>query len=524
MGRTIWRDKNSPSKNIYSYTTLLILGLGIFFRIMDAEHESLWVDEGYTYAVSQIPFARLLIPFDVHPPLFYMIENICKDWGESEIALRAPSILAGILTLIILVTSISQKCGWKGALCASLYLSFSYTHMAYGANARNYMFLLFFFTGAAIALGNFYKRIVEQKVQLSQENNSDIIIYIIFALLALYIHNIAFVYLFALNTAVLCFALRQIKRIPKSSIIIFCGANTLIFLLWIPWLVNIQKTASDFTWLSKPDFIEALRQALVLVGPNDTPLPLALTMLAVIAVSIIYALLKAENSIRITIISTVFLIPILIYAISFFKPVYMERTILPVLIGITFSLGFCASQIKNRYILIGLFLIILTSQALSSYRYLTRPLDQDHVSGRISQDWRTAIRGSKASEAFILDAFSLPTADFYKKDDQALFVINEHDFESTTLEEWTDYFTMPASQRSSPNHETLADYVREKNKEGTKKTIFNFRNITFIDTKIFSNEARTQSILKMLKEAGYMIIQTEKPAGLDVYRLTNVKE
>lgn len=98
-------NKNSSFWHIF---TVIIIILSSYLSLSDLRHESIWFDEGYTYAVSQLPLDKLIVPFDVHPPLFYITESFFVKNGGDEEWLRLPSALTGIAG-VILVYFISNK-------------------------------------------------------------------------------------------------------------------------------------------------------------------------------------------------------------------------------------------------------------------------------------------------------------------------------------------------------------------------------------------------------------------------------
>lgn len=83
----------------------LILVVGLFLRLVSI-NQSLWLDEATTALVVRMPIMDIFtkfLPNDFHPPLYYLI---IKYWvyvfGSSEISLRIPSVIFGVLTIFII--------------------------------------------------------------------------------------------------------------------------------------------------------------------------------------------------------------------------------------------------------------------------------------------------------------------------------------------------------------------------------------------------------------------------------------
>jgi mannosyltransferase len=82
----------------------MLLGLAVViaagFRLYGLADESLWNDELSTWSRhDEGPFSALFwerMFRDVHPPGYVFMRAWCAVFGESEVALRLPSALAGI--------------------------------------------------------------------------------------------------------------------------------------------------------------------------------------------------------------------------------------------------------------------------------------------------------------------------------------------------------------------------------------------------------------------------------------------
>lgn len=71
-------------------------------RIHDIGAQDIWADEGFTYFATQTSDLVGLLRSDVHPPLYFGALRLWADVaGTSELALRLPSALAGLLTVAL---------------------------------------------------------------------------------------------------------------------------------------------------------------------------------------------------------------------------------------------------------------------------------------------------------------------------------------------------------------------------------------------------------------------------------------
>lgn len=153
--------KNIPrsltlSSHLLLFAATLITLLGAAIRITNLGSDSLWFDEVLTLntAVQGIMAANQVRD---HPPLLYWLTSASVNlFPIHEVTLRLPSLLAGILTIPLLI-GIGETAGlpWTG-LWAGFLLAFSPFHVRYTQEARHYALLLFF---ALISMNLLYRAI-----------------------------------------------------------------------------------------------------------------------------------------------------------------------------------------------------------------------------------------------------------------------------------------------------------------------------------------------------------------------------
>ena len=118
-----------------------ILFLGLILRLFSL-NQSLWLDEATTALVAKMPltyFFSNFMPADFHPPLYYLV---VRYWslvsGTTEISLRIPSVIFGMLT-IYTVYLIAKEIKLKWPIVPALFLATSGLHVYYSQEARMYV-------------------------------------------------------------------------------------------------------------------------------------------------------------------------------------------------------------------------------------------------------------------------------------------------------------------------------------------------------------------------------------------------
>jgi uncharacterized membrane protein len=120
------------------YAVLVLSGLLRIFAI----NQSLWLDEATTALTTKLSYFDIFTQFtpkDFHPPLYYFLMKFITSFsGISEIALRLPSVLAGIATVFVIYL-IGKKLFTKQiGIVAALLLATSPLHIYYSQEARMY--------------------------------------------------------------------------------------------------------------------------------------------------------------------------------------------------------------------------------------------------------------------------------------------------------------------------------------------------------------------------------------------------
>lgn len=126
---------------------ILILGLSLFVRLINL-NQSFWLDEAITaLAVKNFSLVDLITiysPQDFHPPLYYLILKIWSNYfGLSEIALRLPSVIFGVLTTFFVYLIGKKLWGVKVGLIASILFALNPLSVYYSQETRMYAFVAF---------------------------------------------------------------------------------------------------------------------------------------------------------------------------------------------------------------------------------------------------------------------------------------------------------------------------------------------------------------------------------------------
>jgi hypothetical protein len=120
---------------------LVIVGYGAFLRIHDLG-SSLYDDELYTRerAMQSIPYTLETRSY----PLYYLLAKGSLAFGDTEAALRLPSFIAGLLTIVLAYGVVRQVHSRTAGLVAAAIVAFAPFHIYYSSFARYYALMMFF--------------------------------------------------------------------------------------------------------------------------------------------------------------------------------------------------------------------------------------------------------------------------------------------------------------------------------------------------------------------------------------------
>ncbi|MDQ7027066.1 MAG: glycosyltransferase family 39 protein [Anaerolineae bacterium] len=140
------------SRNRHLFCLLLILLLAATLRIYHMNLQSLWIDEGFTWNLTQYADPLLILRLDVHPPLYFLaIRAWVQVTGTSVIAMRFFSVLPSLLTVAVvyqLAREIERQRGRKTIipLIAALLMALTDAEIALSQEVRAYTWHVLFAT------------------------------------------------------------------------------------------------------------------------------------------------------------------------------------------------------------------------------------------------------------------------------------------------------------------------------------------------------------------------------------------
>ncbi len=282
--KTTARSDLDPSSRFLLLATIVTL-LGAALRIMNLGLDSLWFDEVLTLNTAVQGFTAAVEVRD-HPPLLYWLTSIAiNQFSGNEFALRLPSLLAGILTVPLLINFGKVARLPEAGLWAGFLLAISPFHVRYAQEARHYALLLFFGLLSTLFL---YRA-------LSSSRPQNWLIYGVITAIMLLVHYSAWLLLVAEGVVIAGWLIVAITR-RDATIVLSIWPAAFILLLALIMLVpralvavlaNTGQSAGPGT-TAAADLLTWLNNIRLSFAFND-PLPAALLFLVALAGVVVLA-------------------------------------------------------------------------------------------------------------------------------------------------------------------------------------------------------------------------------------------
>ncbi len=353
---------------------ILLLALGV--RLLGIVSRPIWYDEAFAILFSEKGVSAMLYgtlaptgagSADIHPLGYYTLLWLwMKVFGESLSAVRLLSILAGVISVyLVYLIALEKLSNQKTAYLSMLFVSLAPFQIHYAQEIRMYSFLAMW-----LLLGTYaYQRGSKTRDWRWWA------LFSISAALAQYTHNLAAFYLVAL--ALLPVLQKDWKTLRSLTL---AGIGALI--LYLPWALQLPaqfaKIQSAY-WVERPDISKLF--TLLLVYITNTPLPANL-LAGVLAVVLIIVAVALVQSIRYArqagtkdgfwLLYLSFAPPLFLFLFSQWRPVYIERALLPsgAIFGIWLAWVITQTNFANiaRY---SLLVLLGISFALGIYQHVT---------------------------------------------------------------------------------------------------------------------------------------------------------
>ncbi len=226
------------------------IGLGAVLRAWGLDDRGLWLDEAFSALYSQLSLPDIidLRRSGTNPPLYHVFLAVwVRGFGDSERAIRLPSVVFGVLAVAVMYPLAGRLAGRRTAALATLLLAINQSAVAFSQEARFYALLELW---AMLTTWAVHEWVVDRRRRAG-------IAYLVLACVFVWLHTYAWLVLLAHGTWVLWRA-RRARSDPDECRRLWRGAlmglvlPVVVFLPWLPVLTaQVRRVASGY-WITRP--------------------------------------------------------------------------------------------------------------------------------------------------------------------------------------------------------------------------------------------------------------------------------
>lgn len=304
--------------------------------------QSLWRDEAFSILVAQKPLLEVLPKLSFEPPVYYILLHYwISMFGNSEIATRSLSFVGFSLACVVVILWAEKLFGkhWLSWF-TPLFFFLNPMLIYYAFEVRTYGWYIFFATLTMYAYA--YKKWP---------------LFVLAATLGFYTHSYFLVVVASVGIHWIITNRRLMVSPKKLLRQPFIQSMLLFGLLIAPWLIKISKELSvlKHSWYYPVNF-NLISSVLgnMFVGYEGTPWYgwfFTKIVSLVLLIIILVAMYKKQTRNRNGLFFIMVFFPLmLVIGISFIKPLFVNRYVIPVTIAEVFLVVCGLEAIKNKFI------------------------------------------------------------------------------------------------------------------------------------------------------------------------------
>lgn len=346
---------------------LPILVLAAALRFYGLTAAAVWGDEASSLLLSEYALDDLWFhaAHDVHPPLYFaLLRGWIGLFGDGIFSVRCMSALPGVAAVGLGIWLTRQIATRRAAVLAGVLLAILPTAVRYSQEVRMYSLLGLWLLGATIALVYWVRQ---------PQRTRYLVAYVLLMTAAFYTHYFTALCVLAHWSWLVLLRLPQASGERLVTRAAWWWANVAIVLFYLPWLpelldlvqhVEQLKVGGDIGWEDPVNLYSVptmIWQFLIqdegdhLWRPLFVGLPLAL--IALVGVTAWHDRSRYRFG---WLLALFFLLPLLlVYAVSFISPVYIERYLTAYAMGLPIIVALAVDRLPARLRKAGVVLVLL---------------------------------------------------------------------------------------------------------------------------------------------------------------------
>lgn len=343
-----------------------LLALAVALRLYGLTAASIWGDEGSSLLLAQYPLSELWdhAAHDVHPPLYFaLLRGWIGLFGDSIFSIRLASAVPGVVAVFLGTWLTHRIAGRRATFLACLLLALLPTAVRHSQEVRMYALLSVWLLGATLALV-YWAHTPGRKRYLA--------IYVALMTAGFYTHY--FSMWCVLSHWAWLLLLRGQPAGAQRPILRrdWWLANVAIVLLFLPWLpglidlvqhMDALKAGGDVGW-EDPVTLRSLPsmvwQLMAQDDAEDMPMVWLLSLPSVMALALAFVVRSDRSRHRFPTLLVIYstLPLLLVFAVSFISPVFIERYLTVPALGLPIVLALCIDRLARGFKVLATLLLV----------------------------------------------------------------------------------------------------------------------------------------------------------------------
>ncbi len=364
------------------------------FKLWHISSNEIALDEAFTifHSSGSLDHISAMLQTENNPPFhFYLMHYWIKLFGVDPTLLRLPGTIAISLSASVLFAIGYYLSGWKTGLVAGSLMTLSNFNVIFAHEVRVYPFFVLF---TALAILYFFKAMNSTKW-------SYLVLWSLFSVLLIYAHFFGFFVWLILFLAIFVYA--------QHTNFKWWIAYTISLLFYIPviqQLLSRTDESSGGTWIEETPKFDALYN--ILRKFSNAPVVAVACIALTVVGSYFFYKSKTTQKKELTVLLMCSFLPILLlFLISQYVPLFLDRYLVFVTVPYYLLLAFLASNLSGKHIRSWL----LPSVLLVLFAFSHQPfMDNDRAVDEVAEKVKQHMESPNAKTIFVPDYMDIRIA------------------------------------------------------------------------------------------------------------------
>ena len=354
----------------------LVVAIGTVLRLYRIGAQPLWLDEASSLRFARLSLAQLWSWSSIvdpgNPPLYYSVLHGWLRFGDSEAALRIPSMVFGVLTIPLVYALGRTIRDHRLGLVAALLFAISPFQVWYSQEARGYSLVTLGATSAMLGVAYLLRH--PERSGTLRATGWALLAYVFGTTAALLAHDTAVFLPIGANLLLLGWWWTH-GREPRGFLRNWLLAQVAVLCLWASWLPAYLHQVADggaYSWIPRPTVGSVLSGAYAVYAgvTRATPYPLEAVVVVALAALGLWSWKQDRRWIAFVL---VFVLSALLgeLIVSLWRPIFLTQTLIWSAVPLTLAVAAGVLSLRPRVLIAALaILIVFAGFGLRSYYFL----------------------------------------------------------------------------------------------------------------------------------------------------------